>query len=134
MVSGGTDNHLYTVDLRSKGTDGGRFEALATEISLAINKNTVPGDKSALVPSGIRIGAPAMTTRGCKESDFVESMKFIEGVVEIVNAVSKKSSGKKLKDFKDALKEELKGNADIEKLRKDISSFSQNFPVPGGHL
>jgi len=66
IVSGGTDNHLYTVDLRSKGTDGGRFEALASEISIAINKNTVPGDKSALIPSGIRIGAPAMTTRGCE--------------------------------------------------------------------
>lgn len=65
VVSGGTDNHLYTVDLRSKGTDGGRFEALSNEIALSINKNTVPGDKSALVPSGIRIGAPAMTTRGC---------------------------------------------------------------------
>ena len=71
IVSGGTDNHLFLVDMRSKGTDGGRIEALMNEISLSINKNTVPGDKSALIPSGIRIGAPAMTTRGCKETDFV---------------------------------------------------------------
>lgn len=78
VVSGGTDNHLFTVDLSSKKTDGGRFEALANEISLTINKNTVPGDKSALVPSGIRIGAPAMTTRGAKEADFVEMMKFVD--------------------------------------------------------
>jgi glycine hydroxymethyltransferase len=50
---------------------------LADLISLAINKNTVPGDKSALVPSGVRIGSPAMTTRGCKEAHFIEIMKFI---------------------------------------------------------
>lgn len=69
-------------------------------MNLAINKNTVPGDKSALVPSGIRIGSPAMTTRGCKEADFVETMRFIDRAVEIVNKVNKKSKGKKLKDFK----------------------------------
>lgn len=42
-----------------------------SEIAISINKNTVPGDKSALIPSGIRIGSPAMTTRGCKENDFI---------------------------------------------------------------
>jgi len=61
-----TDNHLFVTDMRSKGVDGGRIEAVMNEISIAINKNTVPGDKSALIPSGIRIGSPAMTTRGCK--------------------------------------------------------------------
>lgn len=66
LVSGGTDNHLFSVDMRSKNLDGGRMEALMNHLSISINKNTVPGDKSALIPSGIRIGAPAMTTRGCK--------------------------------------------------------------------
>lgn len=66
IVSGGTDNHLCLIDMRSKGTDGGRIEALTDLTSLFLNKNTVPGDKSALIPSGIRIGSPAMTTRGCK--------------------------------------------------------------------
>lgn len=66
LVSGGTDNHLFTVDMRSKNLDGGRMEALMNHLSISINKNTVPGDKSALIPSGIRIGPPAMTTRGCK--------------------------------------------------------------------
>jgi glycine hydroxymethyltransferase len=71
IVSGGTDNHLFVADMRSKGIDGGRIEAVMNEISISINKNTVPGDKSALIPSGIRIGSPAMTTRGCKEADFL---------------------------------------------------------------
>ena len=65
-MSGGTDNHLFVVDMTSKGTDGSRIEALLTEVCFAINKNTVPGDSKPLNPSGIRLGSPAMTTRGCK--------------------------------------------------------------------
>jgi glycine hydroxymethyltransferase len=72
LVSGGTDNHLTVIDMRSKGLDGARMEVIMTEIAMSVNKNTVPGDKSALIPSGIRIGSPAMTTRGCKEQDFVK--------------------------------------------------------------
>lgn len=86
--------------MRSKGIDGGRIEAVMNEISVSINKNTVPGDKSALIPSGIRIGSPGMTTRGCKEQDFVQIMKFIDRATEISNAINKKAQGTKLKDFK----------------------------------
>jgi glycine hydroxymethyltransferase len=77
------------------------------QISIAINKNTVPGDKSALIPSGIRIGSPAMTTRGCKEGDFLQIMKFIERATDITNAINKTAKGTKLKDFKDALQADL---------------------------
>ena len=61
-------------------------------------------------------------------------MKLVDRAVEIVNSVNKKVSGKKLKDFKDTLKEELVDNADIKRIRNDINSFSQQFPVPGGLL
>ena len=57
--------------MRSKGVDGSRIEVLTNELSIFLNKNTVPGDKSPMNPSGIRLGSPAMTTRGCKEADFV---------------------------------------------------------------
>ncbi|CAG2182382.1 unnamed protein product, partial [Oppiella nova] len=60
-VTGGTDNHLVWVDLRPKGLNGARAERILEEISIACNKNTVPGDKSALNPSGIRLGTPALT-------------------------------------------------------------------------
>lgn len=66
LVSGGTDNHLALIDMRSKGVNGSIMEALMNELKISINKNTVPGDKSALMPSAIRIGSPAMTTRGLK--------------------------------------------------------------------
>jgi glycine hydroxymethyltransferase len=52
--------------MRSKGLDGARVELLTNEINIFLNKNTVPGDKSALTPSAIRVGSPAMTTRGLK--------------------------------------------------------------------
>ena len=117
--------------MRNKGTDGTRIEALMTELSLAINKNTVPGDNKPLTPSGIRLGSPAMTTRGCKEADFIEIMKFLERSTEIVNKVEKKSKGSKVKDFKEALQSELQ-NSEITQLGKDIKYFAERFPVPGG--
>lgn len=76
-VSGGTDNHLVWVDLRPSGLNGARAEKVLEEISIACNKNTVPGDKSALNPGGIRLGTPALTTRGLKEEDIIQVVKFI---------------------------------------------------------
>ena len=67
LVSGGTDNHLVLLDLRPKGLDGARVEAVLEKAEITLNKNSVPGDKSAIVPGGIRIGAPAMSTRGLVE-------------------------------------------------------------------
>lgn len=67
IVSGGTENHCFSIDMRCRGLDGGRMEAVMDHLSISVNKNTVPGDKSALIPSGIRIGSNAMTTRGCQE-------------------------------------------------------------------
>merc|ERR1712000_176731 len=64
IVSGGTDNHLVLVDLKSKGIDGARVERVLELCGVASNKNTVPGDKSALKPGGLRMASPAMTTRG----------------------------------------------------------------------
>ena len=70
LVSGGTDNHLVLVDLKPCGVDGARVEWVLDEAHITLNKNSVAGDTSALVPGGIRIGTPALTTRGFMESDF----------------------------------------------------------------
>ncbi|RUS29360.1 serine hydroxymethyltransferase-domain-containing protein, partial [Jimgerdemannia flammicorona] len=83
MVSGGTDNHLLLVDLHSKNVDGARVERVLELVNIAANKNTVPGDKSAMVPHGLRIGTPAMTTRGLVESDFEKVAVFIDRAVKI---------------------------------------------------
>ena len=66
IITGGTDNHLMLVDLRSKGLTGAEAEKALEAAGISVNKNTIPGDKSALNPSGIRIGLGAATTRGLK--------------------------------------------------------------------
>lgn len=70
IVSGGTDNHLMLVDLTSVGRTGKEVEHLLDSVNITCNKNTIPNDpKSAFVTSGIRLGTPAVTSRGMKEED-----------------------------------------------------------------
>ena len=69
------------VDLRPKGVDGSRVEFVLELAHIAANKNTVPGDKSALVPGGLRMGAPALTTRGFTEKDFHQVGEFVDRYV-----------------------------------------------------
>ena len=73
IVSGGTDNHLILVDVTSLNMTGKEAEKLLDEVNITVNKNTIPFDKeSPFKTSGIRLGSPAMTTRGLKEEDFIE--------------------------------------------------------------
>lgn len=82
VVSGGTDNHLALVDLRSKGLTGKEAEAALERADITVNKNMVPfDDKSPFVTSGIRVGTPAMTTRGLDEDDFREIVGLIDRVL-----------------------------------------------------
>merc|ERR1712167_95743 len=83
LVSGGTDNHLLLVDLKPSGIDGARVESVLELASIALNKNTVPGDKSAFIPGGIRVGTPALTSRGFEEAHFEEVAEFIHRGVGI---------------------------------------------------
>jgi glycine hydroxymethyltransferase len=77
IVTGGTDNHLFLVDLRNKGISGAEAEKKLEQVGISVNKNTIPGDKSALNPNGIRIGVAAVTTKDYKESDmFNVAMKI----------------------------------------------------------
>lgn len=82
LVSNGTDNHLILVDLRNKNITGKDAEHLLDEVSITVNKNTIPFDpQSPFVTSGIRIGTPAVTTRGFKEEDMVEIGKIISHII-----------------------------------------------------
>lgn len=83
IVSGGTDNHLMLLDLRSKGITGKELEHRLDEVRITANKNTIPNDpQSPFVTSGLRIGTPAVTTRGFKEPE----MKLIAGwISDIIN-------------------------------------------------
>jgi len=82
IISGGTDNHLMLIDLRNKNISGKKAEALLGEAHITVNKNMVPfDDKSPFVTSGIRIGTPAITTRGMKESDMLRIVDWIDRLV-----------------------------------------------------
>ena len=70
LASGGTDNHSVLWDLRPHGLTGSKLEKVCEAASISLNRNTVPGDASALSPGGVRIGAPAMTTPDCTTEDF----------------------------------------------------------------
>ncbi len=87
IISGGTDNHLMLIDLRNKNMTGKQVQELLDELGMTCNKNAVPfDDKSPLITSGIRLGTPALTTRGMKEKD-------MEKIAEMINdAVSNPTS------------------------------------------
>jgi glycine hydroxymethyltransferase len=126
LVTGGTENHLVLWDLRPLGLTGNKVEKVCELAHITLNKNAVFGDSSALSPGGVRIGAPAMTSRGLKDADFEAIGNFLERAVNITLAVQKEH-GKLLKDFNKG----LDGNKDIEALRADVEKFASSFDMPG---
>ena len=95
IVSGGTDNHLMLVDLTSKNVTGKEAQALLEDVNITVNKNTIPFEKlSPFVTSGIRIGTPALTTRGFKENDMNEVADIIAMVLNNPNDEEKKVSAR----------------------------------------
>jgi len=128
LVSGGTDNHLILIDLKPQGVDGSRVERVMELAHIAANKNTVPGDVSALVPGGIRMGTPALTTRGFMEKDFVAVADFVDRAVKIAADIKSKS-GPKLKDFNATLSSQE--FPEITQLKKDVEDFASAFPTIG---
>jgi glycine hydroxymethyltransferase len=79
IISGGTDNHLLLIDLRNKNISGKKAETVLVKADITVNKNMVPfDDKSAFVTSGIRVGVPAITTRGMKAKDMSEVVDWID--------------------------------------------------------
>lgn len=126
LVTDGTDNHLVLCDLRPLGLSGSKAQFLFDGCSITLNKNTVHGDKSAMTPGGIRLGAPALTTRGFVEADFEQVADFIfEGLS--IGLDIQKSSGPKLANFKPL----LDNNDQLESLRRKVETFALKFDMPG---
>merc|ERR1719373_1264953 len=126
LASDGTDNHLVLWDLRPHGLTGSKVEKVCEAASISLNRNAVHGDASALSPGVVRIGAPAMTTRGLKEDGFVKIAGFLDRVLQISLQIQKEK-GKKLKDFEEGLKD----CKEIETLRTDVQAFASALGYPG---
>lgn len=132
LVSGGTDNHLVLVDLKtSKKIDGARVERVLEMACIASNKNTVPGDTSALMPGGVRMGSPALTSRGFVEDDFAKVAHFFDRGVNIAMKLKKTEQGKKLKTFRAMCAVGPSVDAELETLREEVQDFATSFPTVG---
>lgn len=100
LVSGGTDNHLMLVDLRSKKITGRDAEDILDKVGITVNKNAVPGDpESPLITSGIRLGTPAVTSRGMGEKE----MELIADFIDL--AIQERSNPQKLSQIRGKVKE-----------------------------
>jgi len=139
IVSGGTDNHLVLLDLKPQGVDGARVERVLELVGIASNKNTVPGDKSALKPGGLRMGTPAMTTRGFQEDDFVRVADVVNRAVTITQRLDKtakeaaESNGRKNPASVKAFLEYLgdgNGEREIVQLRAEVEEWVGTFSLP----
>ncbi len=109
IISGGTDNHLMLVDLRNKNITGKAAQEALDEVSITCNKNSVPfDDKSPLITSGIRLGTPALTTRGMKEND-------MEVIAELINKTVLNPKDDKVKN----------------EVREAVAALSSRYPLYG---
>jgi glycine hydroxymethyltransferase len=107
IVSGGTDNHLMLIDLRNKDISGKKAENVLGKADITVNKNMVPfDDKSAFVTSGVRIGVPAITTRGMKEEHMNIVVNFFDEA--LMNADNE---------------------TELESIRKSVNQFMQQFSL-----
>lgn len=114
IVSGGTDNHLFMVDLRSKGINGAEAQVALDRVGITVNKNAIPFDTgSPMKPSGIRIGTPAVTTRGMKEEDVRKVAEFISRALALHVA--------------DQIHPDA---AAFDALRDEVYAFNKAFPLP----
>jgi len=107
LVSGGTDNHLMVIDLRNKGISGQRAQELLDEAGITVNKNTIPFDPNPpFRPSGIRLGTPAVTTRGMKSKQMRMIAPWIKKVIE--------SNDEKI----------------CKKVKREVKDLCKEFPIP----
>ena len=107
LISGGTDNHLMLIDLRNKNITGKKAQETLDKAHITLNKNAVPfDDKSPFVTSGIRVGVPAITTRGMKEADMQTVVDFIDKVLMNID-----------------------DEAVIAAVKEEVKSFMKQFPL-----
>lgn len=108
IVAGGTDNHLFMVDLRPAGLDGSVVSDVLDKVGITVNKNSIPFDEAGpMKPSGIRVGTPAVTTRGMQEEDV-----------------------RKVADFMHAAIQAREDEEKLQSIRQAVFAFNRAFPLP----
>ncbi len=134
VVTGGTDNHMVLIDLTPFGNGLGIFAQEALErAGITVNKNTIPGEPSSpFYPSGIRLGTPALTTRGMKEGEMRRIGKMIsDAIMEIKGMRMPEEKDERLASIRE-FRARIKDNARIKEIRSDVLSLCGSFPLYQG--
>lgn len=150
LATDGTDNHLILWDLRPQKLTGNKFEFLCDEASITLNKNSIHGDTSALTPGGVRVGAPALTSRGFVEKDFEQVGEFLHRAAQIAVAIQNQlaatlaaapvaapaageapvAAAKPVVTLV-AFKAAVQSSAEVKQLKSDVEAFAKKFDMPG---
>jgi len=148
LATGGTDNHLVLWDVRPLGLTGSKLDKVLEAVSITANKNSLHGDVSAINPGGVRLGTPALTTRGMTEADFEVVAELLHCGCDIAlqaqeiaqlevdadlasDNATRKTKKVLLKDFAHVLDTNQEVRQRIEKLKADVEEFSISFFMPG---
>lgn len=132
LVGAGTENHMNLVDLTAFfGPGGGFFAQYALdEAGITVNKNTIPGEPSSpFYPSGIRLGTPALTTRGMKEKEMEKIAGWIARSLFAVKSYRLPEKKEERKVYLDKFKKEVHKNNDLRKIKSEVKKFATRFPI-----
>lgn len=131
IVTDGTDNHMILIDLTPSGKGKGIFVQEALDVAnITLNKNTIPADPSSpFYPSGVRLGTPAITTRGLKEQDMERVAEWIARVIREVKDYQLPADKTQIKDYLDRFRSEIKANQNILQVRQEVVEFCKKFPL-----
>lgn len=131
ISTNGTDNHLILLKLANSWITGNQMEKICEMSGIAVNKNTVSGDKNALNPSGVRIGTPAMTTRGCDENDMLVIGGFLLECIDICKYAVKQSGTSNtninMKTFMEIVEKDDVVMAKIENIKTRVKDFTKKL-------
>jgi len=131
LVTNGTDNHMMLIDLTPFGKGKGVFvqEALE-EANITVNKNTIPAEPaSPFYPSGIRLGTPAITTRGMKEKEMQTIGKWIANIAKEVKEFTLPDDKEERNLYMKEFKEKINNNPKIKKIKSDVVELCKRFPL-----
>ena len=132
LVSGGTDNHLMLLDLSKEGHLGAQLEYAMDVAHMTANKNTIPSDSaSPYYPSGLRLGTPAVTTRGMKEPQMRQIAQWIATIIDHVKPYKLPEDKTKRLEFMTQFKKKMDADPLLHTIAKKVITMTKSYPVPG---
>lgn len=131
LVTGGTDNHLILIDLQNFGVNGRIYAEALEYANIVVNRNSVPGDPMPpFYPSGVRLGTPAITTRGMKDKEMKKIAKWYFEVLEEVKNYRLPEEKEKRQEFMRKFRGEAEKNKKLTSIAKEVKKLCSEFPLP----